>query len=103
MHADEFMRKNLRKGVPTLFVQVKRFYDSDEKRNALENLYLTYRKNLDDHQTMGPVSYGNLKPQNGTKDDATEPPSTSLWLNYLLAQHYNYMGQSKVCFYFLLT
>ncbi|EUB57235.1 NMDA receptor-regulated protein [Echinococcus granulosus] len=93
-HVDVFMRKNLRKGVPNLFVQLKRFYNSSERRNTLENLYLTYRTNLDDHETLGPVSCGELKLPY-SDDEAIEPPSTSLWLNYLIAQHYNYMRQTE--------
>ncbi|KAL5112550.1 N-alpha-acetyltransferase 15 NatA auxiliary subunit [Taenia crassiceps] len=93
-HVDVFMRKYLRKGVPNLFVQLRRFYNSDERRTTLEKLYLTYRANLDDHETLGPVSYGQLKSQH-LADDAIEPPSTSLWLNYLIAQHYNYMRQTQ--------
>lgn len=94
-HVDIFMRKYLRKGVPNLFVQLKRFYKSDERRTTLENLYLTYRANLDDHETLGPVPYGQSKSPH-LDDDAIEPPSTSLWLNYLIAQHYNYMRQTQV-------
>ncbi|CDS40581.1 n alpha acetyltransferase 15 NatA auxiliary [Echinococcus multilocularis] len=94
-HVDVFMRKNLRKGVPNLFVQLKRFYNSSERRNTLENLYLTYRTNLDDHETLGPVSCEELKLP-CSNDEAIEPPSTSLWLNYLIAQHYNYMRQTEV-------
>ncbi|KAM7540214.1 hypothetical protein Aperf_G00000030325 [Anoplocephala perfoliata] len=94
MHIDLFMRKNLRKGVPSLFVQLKRFYNSDERIKALENLYLTYCSNLVDHGTLGPVSYGKLQSKQ-PRDDYIEPPSTSLWLNYLIAQHYNYMGQTE--------
>ncbi|KAL5960858.1 N-alpha-acetyltransferase 15 NatA auxiliary subunit [Taenia solium] len=93
-HVDIFMRKYLRKGVPNLFVQLKRFYKSDERRTTLENLYLTYRANLDDHESLGPVSCGQSKPPN-LDDDVIEPPSTSLWLNYLIAQHYNYMEQTQ--------
>ncbi|VDN33452.1 unnamed protein product [Dibothriocephalus latus] len=54
--AHEFLQHNLRRGVPTLFVQLKRFYSSPEKVASLENLYLTYRKNLDLHETLGPIS-----------------------------------------------
>ncbi|VDM34120.1 unnamed protein product [Hydatigera taeniaeformis] len=93
-HVDIFMRKYLRKGVPNLFVQLKRFYKSDARRTTLENLYLTYRANLDDHGTLGPVSYGKLKSPY-SDDAAIEPPSTSLWLNYLIAQHYNFMRQTQ--------
>lgn len=95
MHVDLFMRKNLRKGVPNLFVQLKRFYNSDERIKVLENLYLTYCSNLADHGTLGPVSYGKLQSKQPS-GDSIEPPSTALWLNYLIAQHYNYMGQTQV-------
>lgn len=90
-----FIRKNLRKGVPNLFVQLKRFYDSDVKQNILGNLYLIYRNNLDDYGTLGPVTCGKLD-SSQLDDGVIEPPSTSLWLNYLIAQHYNFMGQTLV-------
>uniref|UniRef100_A0A0X3NP21 N-alpha-acetyltransferase 16, NatA auxiliary subunit n=1 Tax=Schistocephalus solidus TaxID=70667 RepID=A0A0X3NP21_SCHSO len=89
--AHEFLQHNLRRGVPTLFVQLKRFYNSPEKVASLESLYLTYRKNLDLHGTLGPIS--SARPTSKSEECIPEPPSTSLWLNYLLASHFNHIGQ----------
>ncbi|VDL90795.1 unnamed protein product [Schistocephalus solidus] len=89
--AHEFLQHNLRRGVPTLFVQLKRFYNSPEKVASLESLYLTYRKNLDLHGTLGPLS--SARPTSKSEECIPEPPSTSLWLNYLLASHFNHIGQ----------
>nr|CDS34462.2 n alpha acetyltransferase 15 NatA auxiliary [Hymenolepis microstoma] len=94
LHVDLFMRKNLRKGVPNLFIQLKRFYNNEERIKTLETLYLTYRSNLDAHNTLGPISHGMLG-SNEPADASIEPPSSSLWLNYLIAQHFNYMGQTQ--------
>ncbi|KAM3181665.1 hypothetical protein ACTXT7_013925 [Hymenolepis weldensis] len=94
LHVDLFMRKNLRKGVPNLFVQLKRFYSTEERKKILENLFLTYRSNLDAYHTLGPISHGKLQSKEPT-ENSIEPPSTSLWLNYLIAQHFNYMGQTQ--------
>ena len=96
MNVDKFMRKNLRKGVPNLFVQLKRFYDSVEKRTILGDLYAIYRRNMDDHETLGPVPCGKFG-LSRSDDTSHEPPSTSLWLNYLIAQHYNFIGETQVC------
>ncbi|KAL7063445.1 hypothetical protein AAHC03_0653 [Spirometra sp. Aus1] len=89
--AHEFLQNNLRRGVPTLFVQLKRFYTSPEKVASLESLYMAYRKNLDLYGTLGPVS--GAGPKSKSEECIPEPPSTSLWLNYLLASHFNHIGQ----------
>ncbi|VDO03162.1 unnamed protein product [Rodentolepis nana] len=94
LHVDLFMRKNLRKGVPNLFIQLKRFYNTEERVKTLETLYLTYRSNLDAHNTLGPITHGMLDSKE-LADTSIEPPSSSLWLNYLIAQHFNYMGQTQ--------
>lgn len=80
--------------MPTLFVQVERFYNSAEKRKILEDLYLAYRKNLDIRKTLGPVF--DKKVNTEAEDGSVEPPSTSLWLNYLLGYHFNFLQQTQV-------
>lgn len=45
--ADEYMRNNLRKGVPSLFVNMKTLYTNKEKAQAVEKLALGYLAALD--------------------------------------------------------
>lgn len=45
--ADEYMRNNLRKGVPSLFVNMKTLYANKEKAQAVEKLALGYLAALD--------------------------------------------------------
>ncbi|CAM0142641.1 hypothetical protein VKS41_002804 [Umbelopsis sp. WA50703] len=76
--ADVYMQTALRKGVPSLFVDIKRLYTDSDKENIVEELVTGYAKSLE---------------QNGhfTEDgsNAVEPPTAYLWTLYFLAQHYD--------------
>ncbi|KAF9930828.1 N-alpha-acetyltransferase 16, NatA auxiliary subunit [Linnemannia zychae] len=81
--ADEYMRNNLRKGVPSLFVNMKTLYADKEKAQAIEKLALGYLAALD--KTKGFDNSGST----------VEPPTALLWTLYFIAQHYDFKRQSK--------
>jgi tetratricopeptide (TPR) repeat protein len=77
--ADEWLKKQLHKGVPSTFVAMKTIY-SAETIPIVERLILKYRKCL----------------ENGSFDESkgTEPPTAWLWTSAYLAQHYDYCGNT---------
>ncbi|KAF9151527.1 N-alpha-acetyltransferase 16, NatA auxiliary subunit [Linnemannia schmuckeri] len=81
--ADEYMRNNLRKGVPSLFVNMKTLYTIKEKAQAVEKLALGYLTALD--KTKGFDNSGST----------VEPPTALLWTLYFVAQHYDFKRQSN--------
>ncbi|KAG0362245.1 N-alpha-acetyltransferase 16, NatA auxiliary subunit, partial [Gamsiella multidivaricata] len=76
--ADEYIRSMLRKGVPSLFVNIKTLYTDNEKQQAVEKLALGYLGALD--KSKGFDNSGTI----------VEPPTALLWTLYFLAQHYDY-------------
>ncbi|KAI8598904.1 NMDA receptor-regulated protein 1-domain-containing protein [Dissophora ornata] len=76
--ADEYLRNMLRKGVPSLFVNIKTLYTDIEKEKAVEKLALGYLAALD--KSKGFDHSGS----------AVEPPTALLWTLYFLAQHFDF-------------
>ncbi|XP_074650017.1 N-alpha-acetyltransferase 15, NatA auxiliary subunit-like [Tubulanus polymorphus] len=81
--ADKLLTQGLKKGVPPLFVNIRHVYTDPEKVKILEELITGYVKSLESDEVLSP---------GGEK----EPPSTKLWAHYLLAQHYDQLGQVKM-------
>ncbi|KAF9575720.1 N-alpha-acetyltransferase 16, NatA auxiliary subunit [Mortierella alpina] len=76
--ADRYLRNMLRKGVPSLFVNIKTLYGDSEKEKAVEKLALGYLAALD--KSKGFDHTGS----------AAEPPTALLWTLYFLAQHFDF-------------
>ncbi|KAF9355515.1 N-alpha-acetyltransferase 16, NatA auxiliary subunit [Mortierella sp. AD094] len=76
--ADEYIRSMLRKGVPSLFVNIKTLYTDKEKEQAVEKLALGYLAALDKSKGFD-HSGSNV-----------EPPTALLWTLYFLAQHFDF-------------
>ncbi|KAF9115827.1 N-alpha-acetyltransferase 15, NatA auxiliary subunit [Mortierella sp. AM989] len=76
--ADEYIRSMLRKGVPSLFVNIKTLYTDSEKKQAVEKLALGYLAALDKSKGFD-HSGSNV-----------EPPTALLWTLYFLAQHFDF-------------
>ncbi|CAF4418537.1 unnamed protein product, partial [Didymodactylos carnosus] len=82
-----YLQRGFQKGVPSLFQSVKFLYSSSEKVKIIDTLIQTYLKNIVTHGTFDSLSNGN----NGVVDEDIEPATTLLWLQYYLAQHYDYL------------
>ncbi|XP_064636632.1 N-alpha-acetyltransferase 15, NatA auxiliary subunit-like [Lineus longissimus] len=82
---DKLMKVSLQKGVPPLFMNIRGLYKDPEKVRVIEELILSYIENLD--------TRGTLSLDDDVEDK--EPPSTRLWTCYLLAQHYDALGQTQ--------
>ena len=83
-----YLQKGLQKGVPSLFQSVKSLYATKEKVQTIDSLLQSYFNNL--------TKYGTFNVSN--ENEEIEPASTLLWLQYYLAQHYDYLGKTDQAF-----
>ncbi|RKP06374.1 NMDA receptor-regulated protein 1 [Thamnocephalis sphaerospora] len=77
--ASAYVRTMLRKGVPSLFVNLKPLYADSERAAIIEDIMLAQQKSLKENSTL-------------VGEDIKEPPTTYLWTQYYLAQHYDRKG-----------
>ncbi|XP_009438830.3 N-alpha-acetyltransferase 16, NatA auxiliary subunit isoform X2 [Pan troglodytes] len=79
---DKFLRVNFSKGCPPLFTTLKSLYYNTEKVSIIQELVTNYEASLKTCDFFSPY-------ENGEK----EPPTTLLWVQYFLAQHFDKLGQ----------
>ncbi|CDF40167.1 unnamed protein product [Chondrus crispus] len=82
---DAYVRKFLRKGVSSLFSDMRPLYSNPTKAAALGKLFENFRQSLEkgDHSTASK--------QNGS--DGNAPTPVLLWVLHFLAQHYDCLRQ----------
>lgn len=95
--ADRYIRPFLRRGVPSLFSDIKALYADETKVRALGSLFETYRDGM---QASPPALPALLpfpgKAGNDASEDASEESlSVLLWIYHYLAQHFDRVGQSE--------
>ncbi|EAW10623.1 peptide alpha-N-acetyltransferase complex A subunit NAT1 [Aspergillus clavatus NRRL 1] len=79
--ADAYLQRMLKKGVPSLFANIKSLYTNPEKRDTVQELVEGY------------VSGGDSTQSNGTTDEQANGDKKTDFMasaHYFLAQHYNY-------------
>ena len=85
--ADVYLCRALKKGIPSLFVDLKPLYQDTQKRAIVEELVDSYRRSLE----------GGCLPDESPNDVVAESdgdvPTTYLWTLYFLAQHFSHIGQ----------
>ncbi|XP_061026565.1 N-alpha-acetyltransferase 16, NatA auxiliary subunit isoform X3 [Eubalaena glacialis] len=79
---DKFLRVNFSKGCPPLFTTLKSLYYNTEKISVIQELVTNYEASLKTCDFFSPYENGE-----------TEPPTTLLWVQYFLAQHFDKLGQ----------
>uniref|UniRef100_A0A182J3Q8 N-alpha-acetyltransferase 15, NatA auxiliary subunit n=1 Tax=Anopheles atroparvus TaxID=41427 RepID=A0A182J3Q8_ANOAO len=85
---DEHLRRNLRKGVPPLFVNLRSLYRDVEKVKVIGQLAECYYQNL--------ISSGYFSAADADNPSVPkEPASALLWTMYYLAQHYDHLRESE--------
>ncbi|KAM5278003.1 N-alpha-acetyltransferase 16, NatA auxiliary subunit isoform 5-T5 [Hipposideros larvatus] len=84
---DKFLRVHFSKGCPPLFTTLKSLYYSTEKISIIQELVTNYEASLKTCDFFSPY-------ENGEK----EPPTTLLWVQYFLAQHFDKLGQYSLAF-----
>ncbi|KAL1914904.1 uncharacterized protein VTP21DRAFT_7820 [Calcarisporiella thermophila] len=81
---DDYLRNALRKGVPSLFVNLKKLYQDSDKSATIETLMYEYLKNIKENGAFSATAGEGNK----------EPPTTYLWILYFLAQHHDLKGET---------
>lgn len=83
---DEYLRRQLLCGVPSVGSEMRRLYKSEEHKDKvviLEKLLVAYLQTLEQHQTLDiPVTFK-------TCVKAPSAEKTLLWTHYLAAQHFD--------------
>lgn len=79
---ESFIQRDLRRGVPSLFIGLKSLYLNANKRKILDAVFRATHESLTTKNTF-PGS------------EEKEAPSTHLWARYLLAQHLDRVGEHK--------
>uniref|UniRef100_H3D472 N-alpha-acetyltransferase 15, NatA auxiliary subunit n=1 Tax=Tetraodon nigroviridis TaxID=99883 RepID=H3D472_TETNG len=82
---DRYLRMNFSKGCPPVFTTLKSLYASKEKVTMVEELVVGYETSLKSCRMFNP-----------NDDGKEEPPTTLLWVQYFLAQHYDMIGQQTL-------
>ncbi|CAI9732064.1 N-alpha-acetyltransferase 15, auxiliary subunit-like [Octopus vulgaris] len=80
---DQYLCAALHKGVPPLFIRLKELYKSPEKVKIIEDLIHGYLDCLKSHERFH------------LNQVEKEPPTALLWGYYYLAQHYDFLKQTK--------
>lgn len=89
---DEYLRKQIRKGVPSLFRLVRSLYFQPGKPEQVEDLLLSYSKHLSEEiPWFGPL-VGETAETSGEKVE--EPPSCLLFTWLVAADHYDFVGET---------
>jgi len=79
----EYAAPRIRKGIPSLFVDLKSLYLNLNKATVLEDLFNSYLKNMGTNGTL--LGTGSA-----------ELPMVIFWIKYFLAQHYDLQGDSDM-------
>ncbi|KAL2313145.1 N-terminal acetyltransferase A complex subunit nat1 [Schizosaccharomyces pombe] len=82
-HVDLYLRKKLKRGIPSVFVDVKSLYKDTKKCKVVEDLVSKYASSL---STTNKFSEDDDNSQ-------IEIPTTLLWTYYFLAQHFDHVGE----------
>lgn len=77
-----YIIKNLVKGVPSLFADLKSLYADQEKQQIIENILESLRE-----------EYASASAAPSSSSGAEAEPTTYLWTLYYLSQHYSYLSQ----------
>ncbi|BES92311.1 TPR [Nesidiocoris tenuis] len=86
--ADKYLKTGLRKGVPSLFVDVRSLYKNTNKAQTILKLILSYKENLEEHSAFS-------RPEGVANEEDREPPCTILWTYYFMAQHFDHYRDTE--------
>uniref|UniRef100_A0A674CFM9 N-alpha-acetyltransferase 15, NatA auxiliary subunit a n=1 Tax=Salmo trutta TaxID=8032 RepID=A0A674CFM9_SALTR len=89
---DCYLRMNFSKGCPPVFTTLKSLYHDKEKLSIIEELVVGYETCLK-----------SCRKFNQSDDGKEEPPTTLLWVQYFLAQHFDHVGQQTLALDYINT
>jgi peptide alpha-N-acetyltransferase len=90
---DTYLRKRLRKGIPSLFRMIRPLYFAPGKAEIIESLLMQYSKHLQEE-----ISWFGPEPDVADSKPSfeTEESPTSLLFTYLVTgEHYDFMGETE--------
>ncbi|KAH9990949.1 NMDA receptor-regulated protein 1-domain-containing protein [Russula compacta] len=85
--ANAYLLRGLKKGIPSLFVDLKPLYQDTQKRTIIEELVDGYRRTLEEGCLL------DESPNDVVAEPDSDVPATYLWTLYFLAQHFSHIGQ----------
>lgn len=85
--ANAYLLRGLKKGIPSLFVDLKPLYQDTQKRTIIEELVDGYRRTLEEGCLL------DKSPNDDVAEPDSDVPATYLWTLYFLAQHFSHIGQ----------
>uniref|UniRef100_A0A8C4E5Y6 N-alpha-acetyltransferase 15, NatA auxiliary subunit a n=1 Tax=Dicentrarchus labrax TaxID=13489 RepID=A0A8C4E5Y6_DICLA len=88
---DSYLRMNFSKGCPPVFTTLKSLYTDKEKVTIIEELVVGYESCLKSCRMFS------------ENDGKEEPPTTLLWVQYFLAQHFDFIDQPSVALEYINT
>lgn len=86
---DAYVRPFLRRGVPSLFSDIKTLYTDRTKAEAAGRLFENYKESL--LSAVGALP-PQLRPEETKKDEEVKKDGILLWVYHYLAQHYDRIG-----------
>ncbi|KAM4732625.1 N-alpha-acetyltransferase 15, NatA auxiliary subunit-like isoform 2-T2 [Anableps anableps] len=89
---DSYLRMNFTKGCPPVFTTLKSLYTDREKVTIIEELVLGYENCLKSSRLFSE-----------NDDGKEEPPTTLLWVQYFLAQHFDFIGKAGLALEYINT
>ncbi|XP_048826423.1 N-alpha-acetyltransferase 15, NatA auxiliary subunit a [Brienomyrus brachyistius] len=89
---DRYLRLNFSKGCPPVFTTLKSLYKDKDKVSIIEELVVGYETSLNSCRMFSQDD-----------DGKEEPPTTLLWVQYFLAQHYDQIGQQSSALEYINT
>uniref|UniRef100_A0AAQ4Q3I3 N-alpha-acetyltransferase 15, NatA auxiliary subunit a n=1 Tax=Gasterosteus aculeatus aculeatus TaxID=481459 RepID=A0AAQ4Q3I3_GASAC len=89
---DSYLRMNFSKGCPPVFTTLKSLYSDRDKVAIIEELVVGYETCL--------KSFRMFSKNNDGKE---EPPTTLLWVQYFLAQHFDFIDQPSLALEYINT
>ena len=90
-HADKYLRRMFRKGVPSTFANVKQLYSDPSKKEMLRELVESYLS--EQPRANGGAEHSEANGSIDGSHESTKPDAATNWqlsVNYYLAQHYDY-------------
>uniref|UniRef100_A0A672Z2F0 N-alpha-acetyltransferase 15, NatA auxiliary subunit n=1 Tax=Sphaeramia orbicularis TaxID=375764 RepID=A0A672Z2F0_9TELE len=89
---DSYLRMNFSKGCPPVFTTLKSLYTDKEKVSIVEELVVGFERSLKSCRMFSE-----------NDDGKEEPPTTLLWVQYFLAQHFDFIGHPSVALDYINT
>jgi N-alpha-acetyltransferase 15/16, NatA auxiliary subunit len=90
---EPYLLSGLKKGIPSLFVDIKDLYGDDQKRQIVEDFVEHVRDTLSSCGSLNfePLSLHTQQDPSPSDSSHNEPPTTYLWTLYFLAQHHSFL------------